>query len=92
MGFYLFQDIDDIEIHYPGILEVMTDLQGTNSLVSMATCWKKWRLGVTGSGVYLQGWERATVRGTGERCCTETASWLQRPSTKVELPVLWPKG
>lgn len=26
----LFQDIDDIQVHYPGIMEVMTDLQGTS--------------------------------------------------------------
>lgn len=35
------------------------------------------------SGVCVQGWVRATVRGTGERCCTETPSWLQPPSIKV---------
>lgn len=28
----LFQDIDDVQVHYPGITEVMTDLQGTNYL------------------------------------------------------------
>lgn len=30
----LFQDIDDVQVHYPGIIEVMTDLQGTNCCMS----------------------------------------------------------
>lgn len=26
----VFQDIDEVQVHYPGIIEVMTDLQGRN--------------------------------------------------------------
>lgn len=35
---FLFQDIDDVQVHYPGIIEVMTDLQGRNHSVSMTNC------------------------------------------------------
>lgn len=38
--------------------------------------------------VCVQGWVRATVRGRGGRCCTETRSWLQQPSTEVLLLAL----
>lgn len=34
----LFQDIDDVQIHYPGIMELMTDLQGRGPAVSTVTC------------------------------------------------------
>lgn len=60
----------------------MTDLQGRNSSVSMTTRQQKSCV-LTGGGVCVQGWGRATVRGTGGRCCTETRSWLQQPSTEV---------
>ncbi len=32
---FLFQDIDDVQVHYPGIIELMTDLQGTNCFNSV---------------------------------------------------------
>ncbi len=32
---FMFQDIDDVQVHYPGIIELMTDLQGTNCFNSV---------------------------------------------------------
>ncbi len=76
----VIQDIDEVQVHYPGMLEVMRDLQG--KLFEFGVLCNERRMCLQFVCV-LQVWVKATVRGTGRRSYTETLYWQQLPFIKV---------
>ncbi len=76
----VIQDIDEVQVHYPGMLEVMRDLQG--ELFEFGVLCNERRMCLQFVCV-LQVWVKATVRGTGRRSYTETLYWQQLPFIKV---------
>lgn len=66
-----FQDVDDVVVHYPGMFEVMTDLQGKLHSCSVVCRCPVDRLHHV-FPYFFQEWQKVTVCGTGGHCCTET--------------------
>ncbi len=80
----VIQDIDEVQVHYPGMLEVMRDLQG--ELFEFGVLCNERRMCLQFVRV-LQVWVKATVRGTGRRSYTETLYWQQLPFIKVTIEI-----
>ncbi|XP_066870301.1 arginine-hydroxylase NDUFAF5, mitochondrial isoform X2 [Kogia breviceps] len=72
-------DTDEIQVNYPGMFELMEDLQDTKQVcVSADECVKSFG----GFHSSFKGWVRVTVLGIEKPSCTETRCWQLQQCTE----------